>query len=110
MGSAELRRQVEYRSALRGGENILARRFYPTSKTCSDCGHVLDDLPLPVREGTRAAFGAFPDYVNADAVASLKNLAVTSMVSACGEEGHGARRKVRVKQASVKQGVRFIQL
>ena len=81
-----------------------------TAVNCWGCGHVRSELPLSVREGTRAAFGAFPDYANADAVASLKNLAVTSMVSACGEEGHGARRKVRVKQASVKQGVRFIQL
>jgi putative transposase len=25
-------------------------RFFPSSKLCSSCGHLLDELPLPVRE------------------------------------------------------------
>lgn len=46
----ETRRQFQYKTALRGGEAILIDRFYPSSKTCSDCGHVMDKLPLHIRE------------------------------------------------------------
>ncbi|MHB1513667.1 MAG: RNA-guided endonuclease InsQ/TnpB family protein [Acidiferrobacter sp.] len=106
MGFAELRRQVEYKAAMRGGEVILVDRFYPSSKTCSGCGHVLDVLPLSVREWTCPACGAAHDRDH-DAAVNLKNLAASSAVSACGEEGSGARRKARVKPASTKQEVSF---
>lgn len=106
MGFAEFRRQVEYKAAMRGGEVILADRFYPSSKTCSDCGHVLDVLPLSMREWTCPACGAAHDRDH-NAAVNLKNLAASSAVSACGEEGSGARRKVRVKPTSTKQEVSF---
>lgn len=61
MGFAELRRQVEYKAAMRGSEVIFADRFYPSSKTCSACGHVLDVLPLSVREWTCPACGTRHD-------------------------------------------------
>ena len=38
-----------------------------------------------------------------NAAINLKNLAVSSTVSACGEEGSGSGRKTRTKPASVKQ-------
>ncbi|WBW98677.1 zinc ribbon domain-containing protein [Oceanirhabdus sp. W0125-5] len=25
-------------------------RWYPSSKTCNNCGHVLDEMPLHIRE------------------------------------------------------------
>jgi len=106
MGFAELRRQVEYKAAMRGGEVIFADRFYPSSKTCSACGHVLDVLPLSVREWTCPDCGSHHDR-DLNAAVNLKNLAASSAVSACGEEGSGARRKVRVKPASTKQEVSF---
>ena len=28
----------------------LRQRWYPSSKTCSECGHILDSLDLSVRE------------------------------------------------------------
>lgn len=106
MGFAELRRQVEYKAAKRGGEVIFADRFYPSSKTCSACGHVLDVLPLAVREWTCPDCGAHHDR-DLNAAVNLKNLAASSAVVACGEEGSGARRKVRVKPTSTKQEVSF---
>lgn len=39
MGFFEFRRQLEYKAAMRGGQIVVADRFYPSSKTCSDCGH-----------------------------------------------------------------------
>ena len=35
---AEFRRQVEYKTAWRGGTVIVADRWFASSKTCSGCG------------------------------------------------------------------------
>lgn len=48
-GMGELRRQAEYKSAWRGAQLVIANRWYPSSKTCSDCGAVKAKLPLRVR-------------------------------------------------------------
>src|SRR5690606_12463285 len=53
MGFFELRRQLEYKAAMRGGRIVVAERFYPSSKTCSGCGHRLESSPLSVRRWTR---------------------------------------------------------
>lgn len=36
----ELCRQIEYKSMLNGIKVLKADRFYPSSKTCSVCGHI----------------------------------------------------------------------
>jgi putative transposase len=36
----EIRRQVEYKSEWYGSRVVFADRFYPSTKTCSNCGHV----------------------------------------------------------------------
>lgn len=48
----EVRRQIEYKVAMRGGRVVIADRFFPSSKRCHCCGHVLDLLPLHRREWT----------------------------------------------------------
>lgn len=102
MGFFEFRRQLEYKAAMRGGQIVVADRFYPSSKTCSGCGHKLEALPLAVRKWTCPACGTRHDR-DVNAAINLKNRAVSSTVSACGEEGAGRRRKTVVKPASVKQ-------
>ena len=42
-----------------------------------------------------------------NAAVNLENMAVSSTVAACGEEGAGRRCKTAVKPASVKQEVSF---
>ena len=42
----EFVRQMEYKCEWRGIEFVLADRFYPSSKTCSGCGHIKQDLKL----------------------------------------------------------------
>ncbi|MFA5525621.1 MAG: transposase [Acholeplasmataceae bacterium] len=49
IGFAEIRRQVEYKSKLYGGLVMLADRFFPSSKTCSNCGCVKEVLRLSER-------------------------------------------------------------
>ena len=102
MSFYELRRQLEYKAAMRGGLVMVADRFYPSSKTCSNCGHKLESLPLSMREWKCPVCGVLHDR-DVNAAINLKNLAVSSTVSACGEDGSGSSRKTRVKPASVKQ-------
>jgi len=102
MGFFEFRRQLKYKAAQRGGVIVVADRWYPSSKTCSCCGHKLDSLALSVREWACPACGTFHDR-DVNAAINLKNLAVSSTVSACGEEGSGLGRKLETKPASVKQ-------
>lgn len=45
----EFRIQMEYKCKLNGIEFVLADRFYPSSKTCSCCGHIKKDLKLKNR-------------------------------------------------------------
>ena len=45
----EIRRQLEYKGALYNIPVQIAPRFYPSSKTCSDCGHVNKELTLADR-------------------------------------------------------------
>jgi len=46
----ELVRQLTYKQEWNGGKIVKINRFFPSSKTCSSCGFVLDALPLSVRE------------------------------------------------------------
>lgn len=48
----EFVRQLEYKSAWYGRTLVKVDRFYPSSKTCSCCGHVNQDLTLSDREWT----------------------------------------------------------
>lgn len=45
----ECRRQVEYKSILYGGNVVVADRFFPSSKRCSNCGAIKETLSLRER-------------------------------------------------------------
>jgi len=51
-GWSEFVRQLEYKSAWYGRTLVKVDRFYPSSKTCSCCGHVNQDLVISDREWT----------------------------------------------------------
>lgn len=46
----ELLRQLKYKQEWLGGKFVAIDRFFPSSKTCSECHFVLDSLPLSVRK------------------------------------------------------------
>ncbi|WP_330255122.1 IS607 family element RNA-guided endonuclease TnpB [Nocardia sp. NBC_00565] len=48
-GFGELRRQLEYKTDWGGGRLVVADRWYPSSKTCSDCGATKTKLRLSER-------------------------------------------------------------
>jgi len=87
-GFFAFRRPLDYKAAQRGGMIVVADRWYPSSKTCSARGHKRETLPLSVREWTCPECGSIHDR-DMNAAIHLKNLAVSSTVSACGEEGSG---------------------
>jgi len=48
LGMYEFRRQLTYKCKLYGSKLITVNRFYPSSKTCSCCGHI-QEMPLKER-------------------------------------------------------------
>ncbi|TDD71098.1 transposase [Actinomadura darangshiensis] len=51
-GWGEFRRQLEYKAARGGRTLVVIDRWYPSSKTCSHCGHLLAQLSLSTRHWT----------------------------------------------------------
>ncbi|WP_232007160.1 RNA-guided endonuclease InsQ/TnpB family protein [Propionibacterium freudenreichii] len=78
----ELRSMLEYKADWYGREVIAIDRWYPSSKTCSNCGHLLQSLPLNVREWVCAECGTVHDR---DVNAARTILAAGLAVSACGD-------------------------
>ncbi|NEQ74353.1 MAG: IS200/IS605 family element transposase accessory protein TnpB [Okeania sp. SIO2C9] len=46
----ELVRQLEYKADWYGRKLVKIDRYFPSSKRCSNCGHVVEKLPLNIRE------------------------------------------------------------
>ena len=46
----ELTRQLEYKAKWYGRTLVRIDRWFPSSKRCAKCGHIVDKLPLKIRE------------------------------------------------------------
>jgi putative transposase len=57
----EIFRELEYKAEWHGRTYLELDRFFPSSKLCSSCGHLLDELPLSVREWDCPACGVHHD-------------------------------------------------
>src|SRR6266542_3715540 len=57
----EIFRELEYKAGWYGRTYLALNRFFPSSKLCSSCGYLLDELPLSVREWDCPACGARHD-------------------------------------------------
>lgn len=60
-GFGMLRRQLEYKAALRGGHIIVADRFFASTKICSDCGEKNSQVVLGVGMWRCPACGSIHD-------------------------------------------------
>jgi putative transposase len=85
----EFRRQLEYKVEARGGQLIIADRWFPSSKTCSCCGGLNAEFKLSERSWTCSACGAGHDR-DINAAKNLLKLAVGATVTVCGEGGAGS--------------------
>jgi putative transposase len=71
---SEFVRQLEYKAEWYGKTLVKLDRWFPSTKRCSDCGHVGERKPLHVRDWTCTECGCVHDRdVNA-----AKNLSVGS--------------------------------
>ncbi|MCG5495026.1 RNA-guided endonuclease InsQ/TnpB family protein [Ectothiorhodospira variabilis] len=104
MSFHECRRQLAYKADQRGGQVVVADRWFPSSKMCSVCGAVQKAMPLSTRQWICPDCGVHHDR-DVNAARNLAHYAVSSTVSACGEEGAGSGRETGVKPASVKQEI-----
>ncbi|CAH0149203.1 hypothetical protein SRABI118_00485 [Massilia sp. Bi118] len=92
MGFYEFRRQLEYKASKCGCKLIVVNRWYPSSKTCSHCGYVLEVMPLAERRWNCPRCSTALDR-DVNAAVNLMNMAVSSTVTACGGEGADLVRK-----------------
>jgi putative transposase len=81
-GWGELVRQLDYKSDWAGRRLIKIDQWYPSSKTCSCCGHVLQKLALSTRSWTCPVCGEKHDR-DTNAAKNIKAVGLT--VLACGE-------------------------
>ncbi len=82
VGWSEFVRQLEYKAQWYGRILVKIDKWYPSSKRCFDCGHLLDSLSLDVREWTCPQCGVHHDR---DLNAANNILSAGLAVRACGE-------------------------
>ncbi|MCC8246085.1 RNA-guided endonuclease InsQ/TnpB family protein [Saccharothrix luteola] len=87
---ARLRSMLECRSRWYGRELVLVDRWYPSTKTCSACGHLLDRMSVDVRDWTCPGCGTTHDP---DIDAATNILAAGRAVTACGVGVRPTRRQ-----------------
>ena len=94
----ELVRQLDYKCDWYGRTLVKIDRWFPSSKQCGNCGHIVDKLPLNIREWDCPSCGTHHDR---DINAAKNILAAGLAVSVCGAT-------VRPQQSkSVKAGAKL---
>ena len=84
MGFGEFRRQLEYKAAQGGKTVLVVNRWYPSSKTCSTCGHKVPKMPLRVRAWTCPQCQTHHDR-DINAALNLQKVAETSFTASPGD-------------------------
>jgi putative transposase len=108
-GWSEMTRQLEYKCQWYGRELVIVNRFFPSSKRCGNCGHIIDKLPLSIREWECPECGTIHDR---DINAAKNILAAGLAVTVCGAnvrpDSHkvkGRLRKTRGRDAGTISGI-----
>lgn len=92
VGWSEFTRQLEYKARWYGRTLVKIDKFYPSSKRCHACGHMLDSLSLDIRSWVCPECGIAHDR---DINAAKNVLSAGLAVRACGETVRPRRAKVR---------------
>jgi putative transposase len=93
VGWGEFVRMLEYKAQWYGRTFVKIDKWYPSSKRCHLCGHVLDSLTLDIRQWTCTECGSVHDR---DVNAAQNLLAAGLAVSACGETVRPTTASARV--------------
>jgi len=78
LGLFELRRQLSYKGGWYSCKIVPVDRFFPSSKTCSVCGEIKEDLTLADREWDCGGCGTHHDRDH-NASVNLENVAASSV-------------------------------
>ena len=89
MGFFEFKRQLCYKAELRGNTIFIADRWFPSSKTCSECGHVKKELKLSERifNCDHCHYRGDRDDNAAKCLKKLKHTVSSTEINACGQDG-----------------------
>jgi len=90
----ELVRQMRYKCEWYGKNLIQIGRFEPSSKTCSACGHIKQDLTLADREWTCEACGSTHDR-DLNAAKNIKQMGLEKYTRRGTPEGPAESRRLR---------------
>jgi putative transposase len=91
-GWGEFFRQLDYKCRWYGRDYVKIDRFYPSSKMCSNCSHIVERLPLDKRTWKCEKCGTVHDR---DVNAAKNILAAGYAVLACGDGVRPKRSKER---------------
>jgi putative transposase len=94
VGWSEFVSQLEYKAGWYGRNLVKIDKWYPSSKRCFDCGHILDSLPLAMRVWTCPECGAAHDR-DINAAKNIHAVGLT-VFEACGEAVRPGRAKARL--------------
>jgi putative transposase len=98
---AELVRQLEYKCQWYGRTLVKIDRWFPSSKRCGHCGHVVDKLPLDVREWDCPECGTHHDR---DINAAQNILAAGLAVNVCGSSVRPDRHEPKGRLSKTRKG------
>jgi putative transposase len=93
VGWSEFVSQLEYKAAWYGRNLVKIDKWYPSSKRCFDCGHLLETLSLDVRVWTCPECGVIHDR-DINAAKNIHAVGLT-VFEACGEAVRPGRAKAR---------------
>jgi putative transposase len=103
-GWGEMVRQLEYKCQWYGRTLVKIDQWFPSSKRCGSCGHIVEKLPLSIREWDCSNCGAHHDR---DINAAQNILAVGHTVAVCGAsvrpDRHTSRGQLRNASNGKKQ-------
>ena len=106
----ELVRQLDYKCRWYGRTLVKIDRWFPSSKRCGHCGHIIEKLPLSVREWTCPKCGTVHDRdINAAKNILAAGLAVlgSDVEEVCGAnigpDGHKSKGQLRKTRKGKKQ-------
>jgi putative transposase len=102
IGAFEFRRQLEYKAPMNSARVAVASRWFPSSRLCSDCGHLHAGLTLADREWVCDGCGVVHDR-DGNASLNLRNFAASSAVTACGAVSSGRGLAAKSKLTAMKQ-------
>lgn len=100
-GWGELVRMLDYKCAWYGRTLVKIDRWFPSSKRCGSCGHIVESLPLAVREWECPHCHAVHDR---DINAARNILAAGQAVTVCGSNIRPDRHESKGQLSKTRKG------